>query len=33
MKKMIKEIEHCIESDINIKHAKIAGNIERKLES
>ena len=33
MKKMIKEIEHCIESDITIRHSKIAGNIERNLEN
>ena len=32
MKKMIKEIEHCIESDITIKHSKISGNIERNLD-
>ena len=32
-KKMIKEIEYCIESDINIKHSKIAGNVERMLDN
>ena len=33
MKKMIKEIEYVIESDISIKHSKIAGNIERLLDN
>jgi len=33
MKKMIKEIEHCIESDITIRHSKIANNIERNLDN
>ena len=33
MKKMIKEIEYCIEGDIQIKHSKIAGNVERMLDN
>lgn len=33
MKKMIKEVEHVIESDINIKHSKIAANIEKIIDN
>jgi nucleosome binding factor SPN SPT16 subunit len=33
MKKMIKEVEHVIESDINVKHSKIAGNIEKIIDN
>ena len=32
-KKVIKEVEDCIEGDIQIKHKKIAGNIERMLDN
>ena len=33
MRKMRKEIEHCIESDIQIKHSKITNNIERMIDN
>lgn len=32
-KKIVKEVEECIEGDLTIKHKKIAGNLEKLLES
>ena len=32
-KKIIREIEDCIEGDIKMKHSKIAGNIEKMLDN
>ena len=32
-KKVIRELEDCIEGDIQIKHKKLAGNVERLLEN
>jgi len=32
-KRVIKELEDCIEGDIQLKHRKIAGNVERILDN
>jgi hypothetical protein len=33
LKKMIKELEDCIEGDIPVKHTKISANIERMIDN
>jgi nucleosome binding factor SPN SPT16 subunit len=32
-KKVVKEVEECIEGDLTMKHKKIAGNLEKLLEN